>query len=271
MTMQSIKLFALVFMTLDHIAVSFRDVMPDQLYDILRIIGRASAPLFMFALINGAKHTTDPKKYIFRLYLSNLAIAIIFIPIECAGWRGRPPQMIGTYFLTLLYIYLLDNIKNKNNLIKSVLILLIVSFVPCLVDRIVTEKICGIIMESSGDPNLSNAFRYFVRALLPDISTTEGTLLFIIMGVALYYCEKKYLQCGVILAFSALCYICFTFFPLKITRFVSFLDYHQYFMFLAVPFVMMYNGEKGKGHKLIYYLYYPLHIIVLTILGNTLI
>lgn len=268
MTMRAIKLCALIFMTLDHIASKFQEYIPEQLCELLRTFGRIAAPLFMFALVNGAKHTADPKKYMLRLYLSNLAIAVIFIPLECLEWAGSPPNIIGTFFLTLLYIELLENIRKKRCLKKDISVFLAVSTVPCFVDRIFTNMICGLIFDNTGDHGLVNSFRYFMRALLPDITITYYSLLFVIMGIAMYYCGNKYLQGGVVLAFSALCYICSTFFRSVITGFASFLDYHQTFMFLAIPFILLYNGEKGKGHKWLFYIYYPLHIIVLTVVRN---
>ena len=42
----------------------------------------------------------------------------------------------------------------------------------------------------------------------------------------------------------------------------------QLFSFLAVPLICMYNGEKGRGWKYIFYVFYPAHLLLLFIIKN---
>lgn len=46
-----------------------------------------------------------------------------------------------------------------------------------------------------------------------------------------------------------------------------FTDY-QWMMIGALPLLLVYNGEKGSGHKWFFYFYYPIHIIVLFFIGG---
>ena len=57
-----IKILAAALMVVDHLGVFFFHD-----YDILRIIGRVSFPLFAFLIVNGYKYTKDVKKYFYRL------------------------------------------------------------------------------------------------------------------------------------------------------------------------------------------------------------
>jgi hypothetical protein len=41
----------------------------------------------------------------------------------------------------------------------------------------------------------------------------------------------------------------------------------QWMMIFALPFILMYNGEKGRGLKYLFYVFYPVHIIILYYLG----
>ncbi|MBQ5339324.1 MAG: hypothetical protein J6Z40_09185 [Oscillospiraceae bacterium] len=49
----------------------------------------------------------------------------------------------------------------------------------------------------------------------------------------------------------------------------SLLQYNfQSFMILALPLLLLYNGERCKGHKHFFYVYYSAHIYVLYILAH---
>lgn len=45
-----------------------------------------------------------------------------------------------------------------------------------------------------------------------------------------------------------------------------FTDYYQWMMIFALPLMCLYNGERGKYHKLFYYIFYPLHRTVLLVI-----
>ena len=47
----------------------------------------------------------------------------------------------------------------------------------------------------------------------------------------------------------------------------STLQNYQWMMVASLPFMLLYNREKGKSMKYLFYLYYPVHIYVLYILG----
>lgn len=69
-----IKVIALLAMTLDHIAYFFLGETPLALT--FHWIGRISAPLFIFCVVNGMKYTRSKRKYILRLYLAGIAMAV---------------------------------------------------------------------------------------------------------------------------------------------------------------------------------------------------
>ena len=44
----------------------------------------------------------------------------------------------------------------------------------------------------------------------------------------------------------------------------------QWFMIAALPFMLLYNGQRGRSMKYFFYLYYPLHVYALTFLARAL-
>ena len=67
MTTFSLKLTAVVLMTLDHIGL-YIPAAPAW----LRWLGRGAYPLFLFCMVQGYAHTRSRKRYLLRLYLMSL-------------------------------------------------------------------------------------------------------------------------------------------------------------------------------------------------------
>lgn len=64
-----IKIIALVFMTIDHIAAyGFEIPVISKYYSVLRILGRISAPLFLYMVTESVRYTNSRSKYLLRLY-----------------------------------------------------------------------------------------------------------------------------------------------------------------------------------------------------------
>ena len=78
-----IKIIALVLMVFDHIHYTFTGVFQVPLW--FTILGRLSAPLFIFATANGMRYTRNPVKYLMRLW-----IGFIFM--------GFGNEVINNYF-----------------------------------------------------------------------------------------------------------------------------------------------------------------------------
>lgn len=85
-----LKWIALICMVFDHIA-EFIPGMPIE----FRWIGRIAAPIFVFCMVEGVKYTTNRKKYLLRLYIASIIMAVIqiftgvsnnyFLPLFCTA------------------------------------------------------------------------------------------------------------------------------------------------------------------------------------------
>ena len=69
----TLKLLALILMTLDHIYVY---LFPDL--NIFHIIGRLSFPIFAYMIAEGCTYTRDPKKYFLSVFSIGLLCQLVF-------------------------------------------------------------------------------------------------------------------------------------------------------------------------------------------------
>jgi hypothetical protein len=87
------KLLACVFMTFDHVGMYYRDLMPTNLYVLFRLIGCMAMPLFAHEFAVGFLRTRDTGKYFLRLAVfASLAQAILcmFFPLSGSVWFPLP-------------------------------------------------------------------------------------------------------------------------------------------------------------------------------------
>ncbi len=115
-----IKIFACLFMFIDHFGLIF---FPSMIG--FRIIGRLSFPLFAWLISTGYFHTRNVFKYLSRLII--LAV-IIQIPYSLY-FKSTYLNIFFTLFVGLLTIYFYDSIKNRVIGIISIINLLLISAV----------------------------------------------------------------------------------------------------------------------------------------------
>lgn len=126
----TLKILAIISMTIDHFAASFlyRGIMTlpsvtsnlelmqflRKLYSVMRAIGRPAFPIFCFLLVEGFCHTSNWKKYASRLFLFAL---ISEIPFDY-GLRGdffvsRHQNVFFTLFIGLMVMIFYTKFSQK--------------------------------------------------------------------------------------------------------------------------------------------------------------
>ncbi len=143
----TLKVIAIVTMLIDHIGAGILEQLPyfsdtdTTLYwtdRILRSIGRISFPIFCFLLVEGFLHTSNVKKYAFRLFLFAL---ISEIPFDLAFQREIFYPAYQNVFFTLL-IGLITLIAMKHFEYNKIL-KIIPMFVGILVAQILSTDYAG--------------------------------------------------------------------------------------------------------------------------------
>lgn len=270
-----LKWIALFFMTIDSINAYILTVGASLVQNgLLSEVGRIAAPLFLFVLTESVRYTKDKKRFIFRLYIAGLlgSLFTLFFVILANEFVFPGPVYMGisknilfTYTYTAIYICLLERgikeVKTKN--LKGIFITIvgvIVTFIPQLI---------YFIYDSTGFPSLNIGFvslgREVLTAIFPPTFYIEYSLIFVLMGICIYFAKGKW-KCFVFTAFCVLSYLGGPIVS-NLWPFTDFFWPGQAWMILALPFMFMYNGDKGTAHKLIFYVYYPAHRILLSFVG----
>lgn len=235
LSLNTLKFIAIIAMTVSHCGYIFVPL-ESPLGAVMNSIGRITAPIMFFAAVEGYHHTRNIRKYILRLAIFAL---ISQIPFAFFISGGKLPSTILDYFsyINVIYTILLGVLaihvhRNSKNLIASVLIILGIFFF-------------------SGPGDWSHM----------------GIFIVLIFDGAYGSYKKQALYYGI---FS-------TFFSLLDTGIfwngftnLSLADFSQFTTLIPAVLILFYNGKRGGGgviSKWFFYIYYPLHLVVLGLLA----
>lgn len=256
-----LKWIALGLMVLDHIHYMFAytGLVPEW----FSMAGRLAAPLFLFCLAEGFAHTHDRRKYFIKVY-------------------GIHLLMSGLLFLTMTGLLPLrpDEFYPKNGMMTSFAILMVVfQGMDWLGEKRWGPGLAAVVLPLAW-PVLASMLMGMVPALQMPLSVLGYTLLpmwdsnpdagigTILTGILLYgFRKKRRVQAGVFAAFTVLYYFLYA-----LLVFSQFPEFHWTMMFttvyewygaLAAILMLCYNGERGRGPKRFFYVFYPAHIYIL--------
>ena len=251
----ALKNTAMITMLADHFAVflylpllqdaGVPDPYDDPLYGVLRGVGRIAFPIYCFLISEGFCHTGDVRLYLLRLLGAGILSEVPF-SLAMSG-RVFDPEDTNVYFslfLGLLAVCLADALEKRPgdgavNRIASVL-----CFAACCLAAVLIK--CDYLMLG---PMLIMSFhltRERKDLLVPVFAVT------LITGSAvmyMLYCRELSSSPAVYMK-TVLEGVC-----------------AELPALLALPFIAVYNGEKGRQlPKYFYYLFYPAHLLLLWML-----
>ena len=262
MSINLIKLVALLCMVIDHIG-EFIPQSPIW----FRYIGRLSAPLFFYSSAWGFYYTSNRKKYLCRLYILGIIMSAGNSVLSlCLG--NRIPisnNIFVTIFLGCIMIFLYETASSWKERIKYILWLII--------QQLISFMLCVVFAELLNIPRSvdMNMLYYCYGSLFGSMIFTEGSVLFVLFFVIVYFLKGKKMQLSVfVCSFSGLLAFLVrrTYYMRGAISYLIPFNIYQWMMVFSVPLFFLYNGKKGKNIKWFYYLFYPLHIWVLYIIGN---
>ncbi|MDR2758258.1 MAG: conjugal transfer protein TraX [Spirochaetaceae bacterium] len=236
----TLKVIGIVLMTMDHLHQMF--ILQGAPYW-FNWFGRPVAAIFLFLCAEGFYHTRNKKRYLVQLLIGFLFMSVM----------NR---------LLSRYLYL-ESIALINNIFGT---LLLAAFYMAMIDLIregIREKQGGKITLALGGMlfplvmaavlffALNRADRTLVLLLffIPNLLSVEGGFVLVLMGVLFYILRKyRFAQAGVVLVISL------------ISAFTAGSGDFQWIMVAAILPILLYNGQRGRGWKYFFYVFYPAHI-----------
>ena len=262
-----LKTVALVLMVLDHIHYFFE--FTGWVPTWFNMLGRLSAPLFLFCTVEGFAHTHDRKRYVLRIWAIGTAMAALeFFMIYAGAFRrgdGFYPQNAIFQDLVLLCVVWqgIDWLREKK-FAKGIGAIAAVLCWPYMVVAFLL-----VFPQVQDMPIASAVVAFLMTSPLPMwTAITDGSWGFLLGGVLLYALRgHRPVQLGVWALNALLWDLVLPFAMLHAQAdFVwtqMFTDYYEWFGVAAAVLMGLYNGRRGSGHKQLFYGFYPAHIYLL--------
>lgn len=229
-TTNFLKIIAIIAMTLDHIAMAFM-TQNIVIYHLLRVAGRLTIAIMCYMVVEGYNHTKNIKKYLLRMFLFSIVAHIPYVFFHTGkislffGENRFQTSVMWPLFLGLVSLYVWNSEKLKK-LYKVILVVLL-----CVV-------------------SLPGDWSFFAVLMIWGFGIYHGNR------------KKQMIFYGSISLFIAL--VSAVMWGLSETS-QWYREIFQFGLFCAIPILLKYNGEPGncKHTKWIFYIYYPLHMIIL--------
>ena len=232
----AIKVIAIIAMTVDHLAwLLFSGYPRDAIPIIMHLIGRITCPIMCFCIAEGFHNSKNLNKYTGRLFLFAIIshFAYIFASETFIDWKSFIPFYYGEFLNQTsvmwplawgLVMLRISHSQKIKNWLKTILILLI----------------CAITFSSDWSCIASLCVLAF-GSNRGNLKKQSFWLVFYVALYALVYCLALDWVYGLI----------------------------QMAVVLAIPFLWLYNGERGKNPRVnkimkwFFYIYYPLHLLII--------
>ena len=228
-----LKLIGAAFMVCDHIGmILFPKII------ILRILGRIAFPIFAFLIAEGCRYTKNKLRYFLSLFLCGVVCQTVFY------FYGGSLEMcvFVTFSLSILNIYALQLFKNTlfsdASPIKKIL-----SALPFFA-ALCTTWVLNVFLDIDYG---------FFGCILPVFAAVLHTP---------KSSSSKAFQVLDKIPFHALM-TAMGIIPLAIER-----GDIQIYALLAVPFLLLYSGKRGRFKiKYFFYIFYPAHLVLIEFVG----
>lgn len=228
----AVKLLACALMVIDHVGV----LLFPRLY-LLRVIGRLSLPLFAFSLAEGCRYTRNKTMHLALLAGLAFLVQLVYYLYDGSLYMS----ILVTFTFAVVCIYALQ-------FFKTVL----------FSDRKLYLKILAILPFI-----LAVTLTYVINQFLEIDYGFWGCMLPVFASIPDFHRipAPKLLEKTDCLPIRI---ACMSVGLVLLAIFIPHLKDIQFYSLLAIPLLLLYNGEKGKWKlKYFFYVFYPLHLVLL--------
>ncbi len=226
-----LKLIAIIAMTIDHIADLLYPGMPNNIVsNILHIIGRLTAPIMFFFICEGFHYTKNLKKYLTRLFIFSIVSHFAY----CFAF--------GINYIP----FSSGNIFNQTSIMWTLFWSVVALYIVY------------------GNTKLKEWQKWLLIILLNIITfSSDWSSIGLMIILSMYEHRGNLNKQMTNMMFWTLIYSLVSFiFVNKVYGII------QLFVIIVYPLLKVYNGTTGnnKFMKWFFYIYYPLHLIIIGIL-----
>lgn len=260
----ALKAIALGLMVLDHIHYFF--LFTGAVPDWFSMLGRLSAPLFLFCAAEGFAHTHDRRAYLGRLWAMGAGMGLVQFLLALFGRRADGFYPMNAILRDLTVSCLLwqgmDWLRRRR-WARGLALLAGVGVLWPAVSLWLMQA-----LPWNGLPVYLLSW-----TVLPNWAfSTDGGVWFILGGVLLYALRgHRKIQ---VLAWAAWAFwidMGSVSYLLRMGGGISLgqamLLSYQWMEVFAAPLMLLYNGQRGAGHKQLFYWFYPAHVYGLYLLS----
>lgn len=302
----TIKLIAIIAMVIDHVAAVvlarqmiasgyldainsgiYEEVMGwlnDNMllyysYDFMRTVGRLGFPIFCFLLVEGFMRTKNVKSYLLRMGVFALVSEIPFDLAMTGSWFHWGYQNVFfTLFLGLFtlcaFAFFEKQVLSKGwgILVNTTGALLPAAYVTMCLANIAGVKRIGSILLGCGIICIFLAIlilictkkygEHKVQTICADIS---------VLMVVMYLADLLYTDYSGMGVLTIV--VMYLFRKSKVKSMVAgcivltIMNFSEWFAFFSIIPVALYNGKRGLRMKYFFYVFYPLHLLILYLLS----
>lgn len=220
-----LKLIAIIAMTVDHLTWTLWPGYSTNWWVILlHILGRLTAPIMWFFIVEGYHYTHDVKRYAVRLFVLalishfayNFCFGIPFLPFQSSVFNQTGVVWSLAWGLVLLCVYDNEQLKSWQKTLITIIV--------CVIT-------------------------------FPSDWSCIATMAILFMGQYRENFKKKMMW---MMFFTFLYALVYFFFIDRVYAVI------QLFTCLTIPLLRKYNGQRGewKGMGKLFYAYYPAHLIL---------
>jgi hypothetical protein len=260
------------------------------IYEIMRLIGRLAFPIFCFLLVEGMVHTHNKYKYAMRLALFALISEIPFdlgLQYQPFNWDHQ-----NVFFTLLIGLLVMIGFDTINKTLKDKKWLPALAVIGLAAAGYISYYVADALLETTSylltfvGINTRITFPFARTSLMIAIFSIISFVIYILLWIkksaskaSILFSDMVILAAGVLLAdylktdYSGFGIITIAViyglrrYPLNaifggcIT--LTIMSYFEISAFFDLLFIKFYNGKRGLSLKYVFYLFYPVHLVLL--------